>query len=154
MNARLTAQFLEALRDDGIDPAMTKAQHALLTALMPALIWVDDDDPDTSDTRVRDIDYLEFLAAEDSLLPDEIWWVAIGPMRLALMDELPPCDLCRATPAHYDAAVPHLQGRWANLCESCWATHCPPALGGGVGQRLETYDSTPEWVSRMCDACR
>lgn len=51
-----------------------------------------------------------------------------------LVDELPPCDLCRdGTPAAYDAKT--RGGPWAYLCESHMTTR-GMGVGLGVGQKL------------------
>jgi hypothetical protein len=62
---------------------------------------------------------------------------------MALVDELPPCDLCadrgRQAKARLDAPTSRLPGAtWGNLCEECFVQHSPGALGNGEGQFLVT----------------
>ena len=54
----------------------------------------------------------------------------------------------------FDAAVPHLNGRWAWLCPECWAEkvyHAPPypdtGLGTGVAQQFTCTNSGPGTTS-------
>lgn len=56
----------------------------------------------------------------------------------AYVPELPPCDLHHlqrntTVPAKYDGKT--RQGRWAYMCEACFAVH-GVGLGLGRGQRL------------------
>lgn len=59
---------------------------------------------------------------------------------VAKVTQLPNCDVCvdtegRNEPAHYDAAVPQFNYRWAFLCEKHFQQY-QLTLGEGRGQRL------------------
>lgn len=149
---RLADQFLEIVHADVHSFPLSQAQHDVLTALLPQLIWPDDEF-DPTDLRIRDLDYLDALVAEADLLPPEIWHCAESPTRLALVTALPDCELCASGEATFDAPVPFLDGRWGYLCEDCWTAHCVPELGASRGQRLATSESTPAWVTALCQAC-
>ena len=79
-------------------------------------------------------------------------------VKTALVDELPPCDLCKMEgknePAEYDART--RTGQWGNLCQDHFDQQgC--RLGLGFGQKLVLRGSAkqPDELIRRADAlCR
>ena len=57
-----------------------------------------------------------------------------------VLEERPPCDLCRARPAAIDGQTRH--GSWAYMCIPCHEVH-GVGLGLGRGQRLLIDAPTP-----------
>jgi len=65
-----------------------------------------------------------------------------GPGTVAVVESLPPCDICsrrerRPRSARYDGAVVAMGGQpWAFMCPLCFLEQGPPQLGTGIGQYL------------------
>ena len=81
-------------------------------------------------------------------------------VKTALVDELPPCDICKAEgvdppePAEYDAST--TSGRWGYMCEAHYQTHGVKPLGLGRGQKLVVRGSVKqpaEILSRADKLC-
>jgi hypothetical protein len=75
-----------------------------------------------------------------------------GPMVVAIMGELPNCDLCQAqgpkvNQARYDGKlVADTRGFWAYMCPFCFAEQGPKWLGAGIGQYLVAESEIPSQV--------
>jgi len=86
---------------------------------------------------------VEVLAGDDRFLfmPEYLSRYS-GPGTVAVIEELPPCDVCKrrereSRPARYDAALIAMDTRpWAYMCPLCFVEQGPPQLGTGIGQYL------------------
>jgi hypothetical protein len=65
-----------------------------------------------------------------------------GPGTVAVVESLPPCDICsrrerRPRSARYDGALVAMDTQpWAFMCSLCFLEQGPPELGTGSGQYL------------------
>ncbi len=65
-----------------------------------------------------------------------------GPGTVAVIESLPPCDICnrrerRPRSARYDGALVAMDTQpWGFMCPLCFLEQGPPQLGTGIGQYL------------------
>jgi hypothetical protein len=83
-----------------------------------------------------------------------------APTTVALIDQLPLCDLCAhegrpATPARYDACASRRGGGpWAYMCGDCFMMRSSQMLGLGLGQYLITRSDLDEGMRSAFDSAR
>lgn len=75
-----------------------------------------------------------------------------GPTVVAVIGELPDCDLCQAqgnkvNQARYDGKLAaDSRGFWAYMCPFCFVEQGPKRLGGGIGQYLVAEHEIPQRI--------
>lgn len=102
------------------------------------------------------LDFLvrHYIVLEENAPFDPSYWELItdDPGTVAMVSELPACDLCRLenrepAVARYDG--PSSSGPnapWAFLCPDCFVLQAPPVLGLGRAQYLFTKEEIPDEV--------
>lgn len=80
-----------------------------------------------------------------------------GPGTVAVISELPECDICLrrervSKPARYDAKiVADTRGIWAYMCVDCFLEQSSQELGTGIGQFLMREEEIPAEVEKRLE---